>query len=552
MTIVLDYRPQPGSAQPGAAILLEYSAVAGVTPLIRHGVRTPWALPAARRQAIRVRMAVATQLDHPAAAPWSRGRGLDSAGACGWPAATVADRADRAPWDQYLRHLSAAPLAPWEALIVADTRASTPWGRYGLRSRVRILAAWLPASLADIATVAPWLRHAARHGQSWVARTAPALRSDVDLVAPWAIGQVLDAPIGAPIESGAPPTDARGTMVTPSLRSYVVLNEISLIRVSNNLHLPALALSISADVESWTYQWSATLPGSHLDDVLPASPGTPVELAASINGWPHRLLVTSVALDKTHGKPRVQVSGRGLAALLGAPYAAAEARDNTASGRTAAQLCDDALLINGVSASGWTVDWSLTDWLVPAGAWVTRGAPMDAITAIAAAAGGYVRPDPIAKILHIDHRYPVKPWDWSGAIPDYELPAAATTKVGIVWRDNPPYNAVYVAGSGPGAVLGHVKRSGTAGDLVAPMEVDALITHADAARQRGTAILADAGHGQTLTLETPVIESIGPYPVGSLIRFVDGATLRLGIVRGCQITVDMPKVRQTLEVECHD
>ena len=280
--------------------------------------------------------------------------------------------------------------------------------------------------------------------------------------------------------------------------------------------------------------------------------GEPVEFEASINGWPHRLLAEKISLDKGFGKGRVTISGRGIAAKLADPYVAAETRSNAGQARTANQPCEDALLINGVPASGWTIDFNLTDWLVPVGAWSHTGAPMDAVNAIAQAAGGYVRAHATSKILHIEPRYPVKPWDWATATPDFQLPDAATTKVGIEWLENPPYNAVYVAGSNASAILAQVKRTGSAGDIVAPMVTDQLIVHSDAAMQRGTAILGNAGKTQRLSLETPVLDTIGPYPVGSLIRFVDGATNRMGMVRAVSINAAMPTVRQTLEVECHD
>lgn len=498
-------------------------------------------------------MPAATTLDTTRRAPWAEGSRLASADFCRWPASATVDASAAAPWGEYTSRAAADTAALWPAASSADTERRAPWGKYAQRRAARILNCWPAASAADIARLAPWAQYAARNGQAWIASAPAAIRSDDATRAPWGTFQRQLAPgWGIVIPDNSPPTDANGTIVTPTLRAYIVLNEISLVRISNNLHLPALALSISTDVDSWTYQWSATLPGSNLNDVLSASPGAPIEFEATVNGWPHRLLATGVRLDRSFAKPRVNISGRGIAALLAAPYAASEARDNTAGNRTANQLCEDALLINGVAASGWTIDWNLTDWLVPAGAWVTNGAPLDAIAAIAEAGGGYVRADPTAKILHIEPRYPVAPWDWATATPDFELPAAATTKVGIEWRDNPAHNAVYVAGSGLGAILARVKRAGTAGDSVAPMVTDPLTTHADAARQRGTAILGAAGSGQTLTLETPIIEAIGPYPVGGLLKFVDDGAERLGIVRGCQINVGMPTVRQALEVECHD
>lgn len=330
-----------------------------------------------------------------------------------------------------------------------------------------------------------------------------------------------------------------------------MLNDVTLIRTENNLPLHALDLSIAADADSWTFSWSATVPGKNLDDVLPASPGEPVEFEATINGWQYRLLAERVGLDNRFGQSRVRIDGRGIAALLASPYLANETRANTQA-RDASQLCEDALLINGVPASGWSVDFGLTDWLVPAGAWRHYGTPIEAIGAVAHAGGGYLRAAPDEKVLHVLPRYPVKPWEWGGATPEYQLPASATVKVGVEFVEHPAYNAVYVAGTTPDAIMALVRRAGTAGDIVAPMELDPLIVHGYAARQRGEAILGAAGSTQMLSLETPVLENVGPYPVGSLIRFVDGASERMGLVRSNRISAALPRVRQTVEVECHE
>ena len=55
---------------------------------------------------------------------------------------------------------------------------------------------------------------------------------------------------------------------------------------------------------------------------------------------------------------------------VAAPYAPVMTFSNT-EGRTARQLMDDVLTVNGIPL-GWTVDWGLTDWNVPAGAFARR------------------------------------------------------------------------------------------------------------------------------------------------------------------------------------
>lgn len=86
--------------------------------------------------------------------------------------------------------------------------------------------------------------------------------------------------------------------------------------------------------------------------------------------------------------------------------------------------------------------------------------------------------------------------------------------------------------------LKSIKQSGTAGDELAPLVIDPLITHVDAARQRGIAILGDIAN---LSLSLPVLPETG------MPNYIDNGIERLGIGRSTSVTVQYPSVRQTFE-----
>ena len=71
--------------------------------------------------------------------------------------------------------------------------------------------------------------------------------------------------------------------------------------------------------------------------------------------------------------------------------------------------------------------------------------------------------------------YPAVPWEWSSVTPDFVLPVDALARESLRWVEKPGYNRVFVSGQDVG-VLGQVTRAGTAGDILAPMVVNALIT----------------------------------------------------------------------------
>ncbi|CAG2126931.1 hypothetical protein LMG31506_00244 [Cupriavidus yeoncheonensis] len=338
------------------------------------------------------------------------------------------------------------------------------------------------------------------------------------------------------------------TVIVPVKKVYIVLNSVMLRRVDGNVELPTFSLSMTIDADSWTWGFNASLPAETLDAVQAGSDGTPVELEAVINGTAYRVLAEKISRERTFGRAAIRVSGNGKSAILGAPYAPVQNFSNSAA-RTAQQLMNDALTLNGTSI-GWTVNWAATDWLVPSGAWSHQGSYITALNAIAGAAGAYIQPHPNQKALNVLARYPTAPWNWGSVTPDFELPAAVTMRESIEWLQRPAYNRVFVSGEGQG-VLGQVTRTGTAGDILAPMVTDALITHADAARQRGLAILGDTGRQAHVSLRLPVLPETGIIMPGKFVRYVDGDVSRIGLVRSTSADGNMPEVWQTIGVETH-
>ncbi|CAJ0858313.1 hypothetical protein [Ralstonia mannitolilytica] len=339
-----------------------------------------------------------------------------------------------------------------------------------------------------------------------------------------------------------------GTIIVPVKRVYIVINNVLLRRVDGNVELPTTSLSLNIEADGWTWSFNASIERSAEDAVASAADGTPVELEAVFNGVPYRLLAEETQRDREFGKAIVRVSGRGKSALLDEPTAPILSFANSQA-RTAQQLMNDALTINGASI-GWTVDWRLTDWLVPAGAWVHQGTYKSALQAIAGAAGAYIQPDPALQKLSVLARYPVAPWNWGTVTPDFVLPSDVTSREGIRRVRRPRYTRVFVSGQAQG-VLGQVTRAGTDGSILAPMVTDPLITHVDAARQRGLAILGDTGNQAHLSLRLPILQETGIILPGKFVQYVDEGVTRLGLVRGTAVETGMPEAWQTIGVETH-
>ncbi len=372
-------------------------------------------------------------------------------------------------------------------------------------------------------------------------------------------------------ESHIEPPDGE-PVVVPVRRVYFVINNVTLHRLPDGLPVPVFNLSLSLDAASWTWGFEALLPAAAENLVAPGSNGGPVELVASINGTQFRVLAESINRERVFGDASIRISGRGRNAVLAVPYApvnlsgrefrracwrnavlavpyAPVMNFQQPQARTARQLMDDVLTLNGIPL-GWDIDWELTDWNVPAGVFAQQGTWMEALIAIASAAGGYLIPHPSDQSIRVRHRYPAAPWDWGAVTPDFVLPVDAVARESLRWVEKPAYNRVFVSGQDVG-VLGQVTRTGTAGDVLAPMVVDALITEAAAARQRGIAVLADAGQQIEVSLRLPVLAETGIIEPGAFVEYQDGSVTCLGLVRSTQIEAGMPEVWQTLGVQSH-
>lgn len=332
--------------------------------------------------------------------------------------------------------------------------------------------------------------------------------------------------------------------VIPLLEVYVSLHTLGAVLLPSLEPVALLDATLESDDGGFGWALSATGPEHLLDQLAPVS-GLPARVRITIDGIDWVFAVERIARTRRFGQHRASIQGRSVTALLGAPYLPQQSWLNT-SDLTAQQILAQALQYTGT-----TVDWGINDWLVPAGAWSFAGTPLQAALRVAESVGAVLRSHRTDARLIFAPRYPVLPWAWAGAAPTVQMPAAIIATDSLEPEPRPAYNAVYVSGMTQG-VLGQVRRSGTAGDLLAPQVTDALITHEVAARQRGAAELGAAGNKLMHTLTVPLLtggSNPGLIEPGYLVEVDDIGHRWRGLVRGIRVTAGLPTVRQTLTVE---
>lgn len=334
---------------------------------------------------------------------------------------------------------------------------------------------------------------------------------------------------------------------TPKLETLIVINTALLTRVSDGKPVPVHSMSLSADIDSWGWTFAAKVPEAALDLVMPLD--EPVAVEADINGWKWRALVESWSESHAFARREYNIRGRSLSAQLTEPYAPASSGSNEQAAN-ARQLAEAQL-----EYTDWTLAWDIPDWLVLAGALSYSGAtPLKVIQRIAEAAGGRVQSHRTDQRLLVVPRLVGKPWEWAGGATALGINDWVVRKLSREYESRVPYNAVYVSGESQG-VIAKVVRSGTAGEALAPMVTDALITAEEPARSRGTLVVGQSGKWSRERLEMPLTRAgvlPGLLEIGTLVGMEERGRTWRGQVVGVSVTVEFGAaftVTQNVDIE---
>jgi len=337
-------------------------------------------------------------------------------------------------------------------------------------------------------------------------------------------------------------------------RTYVIMNEVYLKRVSDDEPIQITSVSVGIDKDSFCWSFSATVAYTDFDLIEPTLDG-PVEVELGINGFRWRWIVESYSERKQFAKTDITVTGRSLTALLTEPYAAKRTY-NHAGASFAAALAAAELNRDGIP-SGFDLDWQLIDalgWPVPANTLnYDNLTPIQAIQKIAEAGGGFVSAHPEEPTVIVYPEYATPVWQWDTVTPNKSIPFDLVLNTSMQWQEKPTYNGVYVAGVVSG-VTAFARIAGTAGDYQAPMYVDRMSCDVQAARQKAISILSEGGKQAMVTLDMPMHNSIGLITPPMMIEVTGDGDDWLGRVHSVSISVSLNNgltVRQSIQVERH-
>lgn len=523
---------------------------------------------------------VAEQLGRAVRSPWSGTTPVRPGSTrIGWQPLARHHRLVRSPWislDAYAR----AYRSGWRAGVPRDHLVAAPWYAGFMRKDETLRSGWREFPPVDRPIVVPWINtliprdplHRNYWGRELYARIClrryepqPGGSLDFNLVVP--LSRVDDGdhirfrfePLSYDLRcTQREPSGWRDNYIyvrpplgswpiSPKLKIWWTMNTAQMSRLSDNAPVEVFSLDLSADIDSWCWSFSARVPEASLALVMPLD--EPVAVAVDINGHQWTALVEGWSEAHSFGRREYTLRGRSQTAMLAEPYAPARAGSNPAQ-TLARQLAEAEL-----QYTGYTLDWDLVDWLVGAGALsYSNASPLKVIQQIVEAAGGRVISHRTDKELRALPRLHGLPWTWASATPDLGISDYVVRQLRREYVPTPVVNAVFVSGEHQG-VMAKILRTGTAGDLLAPMITDALITATEPARERGKLAIGQSGKWSKESLELPLTRAAslpGLLEIGQLIEMEERGAPWRGQVVGVRVSCDFGRglrVSQQIDVE---
>lgn len=328
---------------------------------------------------------------------------------------------------------------------------------------------------------------------------------------------------------------------------YLVVNTVSMKRVSDDMNIGVFNLKMMTDRDSWCWGLSAAIPASELDKVRPVGEAR-TEVEVSLNGNDFRFIIESFDRTRSFGLEGYTIMGRSPSAYMDSPYANALSLTQSADS-SAVQLFQDEIDRSG---SDYELDWSLIDalsWNIPSGCFsYSQQSPIGAMKALVEGAGGFIYSHPKDRTISVKAKRPFAFWE-APAI-DLSLTEDPLLTESTQWSTKPKYTGVYVMSEKTG-LIGNIIRYGSSGGVLAPQLVDPVLTTSASLSSAGKYILAGAGEQDMTTYSMPFLDSIGLLPPSSVVEIMGVAGTWWGTVQSTELSADASKgtVLQTISLE---
>lgn len=513
----IDFAPWTGLQSESG---VRWTRRAGVLQSLQSG----WNDPIARHADLRAEWSRTPAVARDLQSDWNQSTSQQADAQALWSARAQKAQPVSVPWSDFQR-LQAESVAPWRRRSLQTTSIATPFGS--------------PPILEDVRAV-PWGARPAVAREISAQFGSPTLHRR-ELVLPWkqATGVHWFIPDPSdPLPPPPPPNGRSGRHITLRFacprriessrhisipfgpwqcylgrqlpKVIIVNNTVSIVRVPDNEPIAASDVSIRGDLTAATWSCSASISDDASFALLQPGPsGDARRIRVTINGFAWEFLVETPDESARFGGKDRSIQGRSPAALLSSEYAPKQTVTQT-SARDASQLAAEVL-----DGTGFTLDWSAVDWLVPGGVWSYSDlAPLDALRHLAEACGATVQSHRTADTVRVAPFYSARPWQWAVTAPDIEIVDDYLKHRRSGAARGIRHNRVEVRGEVGGGIRGICTIDGTAGEISLPQVTHKLITAVAAAEARGIYELSRVGPIGEASVDLPLFPA--PAPPGLL------------------------------------
>lgn len=314
---------------------------------------------------------------------------------------------------------------------------------------------------------------------------------------------------------------------------YIVQNNVEIFRVDDGRIIKAFNVEIGANRKDYLWSGSLSLPFSELEKIV----DTP-EIEVNINQYKFVVDIDDIKVQQEFNRKSIEISVSSTASRLKTIKAHNIDNDLSSIAIMSAQLIRDDL------ETGFKfVSKNSVDWIIPSGIIEYDDAfALDIINSIALSVGDTVISHAYKKEIIVKEKY-------SSDQPIYKLPIGKLFDYSTNEENSTEYNAIVVTGENKG-ITAVVKKEGTAGEKIAPMIVNRLITDQSAARRAAINSIFNS-NDRSITIdvesilfkESPMIYPSDVVQIGNDFGWVDDVKIR------CEMADKALIVRHSMSIE---
>jgi len=314
---------------------------------------------------------------------------------------------------------------------------------------------------------------------------------------------------------------------------YIVQNNVEICRTDDRRIIKAFNVEIGANRKDYLWSGSLSLPFSELEKIVDVP-----EIEININQYKFVVDVDDIKVQQEFNRKSIEISVSSTTNRLKTIKAHNVDNDLSSIAIMSAQLSRDDL------ETGFKfVSQNSVDWIIPSGIIEYDDAfALDIINSIALSVGDTVISHAYKKEIIVKEKY-------SSGQPIYKLPIGKLFDYSTNEESGTEYNAVVVTGENKG-ITAIVRKEGTAGEKIAPMIVNKLITDQSAARRAAINSIFNS-KDRSITIdtesvlfkETPMIYPSDVVQVGNDFGWADNVNIR------CEMAGKTLVVRHSMSIE---